>query len=161
MVHRYVWTHEKAKRRKRLPDRCISPNKRIFRRLPLHQLYCMSLVTFSQREQPVDHREVEVCTVFQRSFTATRIDVQCTGMHQVPHRVHSSIWCGELSLLPRQWMMSRVRPASNAILLCCYQMLEDIVLGLQHAGTLEVVIMKGMSVYHHLHLRRRGKLLSC
>eukprot|EP00731_Ephydatia_muelleri_P021701 Em0014g292a len=39
---------------------------------------------------------------------------------------------------------------------CCYQMLEDIVL--LATGTLEVVIMKGMSVYHHLHLRRRSKL---
>ena len=39
-------------------------------------------------------------------------------------------------------------------------MLEDIVL--VATGTLEVVpIMKGISVYHHLHLRRRGKLLSC
>ena len=47
--------------------------------------------------------------------------------------------------------------ASNVILLCCYQMLEDIVL--VATGTLEVVIMKGMSVYHHLHLR--SKLLSC
>ena len=54
--------------------------------------------------------------------------------------------------------LSHVRPASNAILLCCYQMLEDIVLVV--TGTLEVVIMKGMSVYHHLHLRR-SKLLSC
>eukprot|EP00731_Ephydatia_muelleri_P017209 Em0010g307a len=41
---------------------------------------------------------------------------------------------------------SRVRPASNAILLYCYQMLEDIVL--VATWTLEVVIMKGMSVYH-------------
>ena len=49
------------------------------------------------------------------------------------------------------------RPASNAILLR-YQMLEDIVL--VATGTLEVVIMKGMSVYDHLHLRRRIKLLS-
>ena len=54
--------------------------------------------------------------------------------------------------------LSHVRPASNVILLCCYQMLEDIVLVV--TGTLEVVIMKGMSVYHHLHLRR-SKLLSC
>ncbi|KAL5478013.1 hypothetical protein EMCRGX_G024888 [Ephydatia muelleri] len=47
-----------------------------------------------------------------------------------------------------------VRPASNAILLCCYQIqLEDIVL--VATGTLEVVIMKGMSVYHHLHLRSK------
>ncbi|KAL5473774.1 hypothetical protein EMCRGX_G028329 [Ephydatia muelleri] len=53
--------------------------------------------------------------------------------------------------------LSHVRPASSAILLCCYQMLEDIVLVV--TGTLEVVIMKGMSVYHHLHLR--SKLLSC
>ena len=54
---------------------------------------------------------------------------------------------------------SHVRPASNGIPLCCYQMLEDIVL--VATWTLEVVIMKGMSVYHHLHLRRRRKLLSC
>ena len=39
---------------------------------------------------------------------------------------------------------SHVRLASNVILLCCYQMLEDIVL--VATGTLEVVIMKGMSV---------------
>eukprot|EP00731_Ephydatia_muelleri_P006425 Em0003g673a len=44
--------------------------------------------------------------------------------------------------------LSHVRPASNAILLCCYQMLEDIML--VATGTLEVVIMKGMSVYHHI-----------
>ena len=52
---------------------------------------------------------------------------------------------------------SHVRPASNTILLCCYQTLEDIVL--VATGALEVVIMKGMCVYHHLHLR--SKLLSC
>ena len=44
--------------------------------------------------------------------------------------------------------LSHVRPASNAILLCCYQMLEDIVL--VATGTLKVVIMKGMSVTHHI-----------
>ena len=58
--------------------------------------------TLASAKQPVDLKEAEVCTVFQRSFTATRIDVQCTGMHQVPHRVHSSIWCCELSPLPRR-----------------------------------------------------------
>ena len=42
------------------------------------------------------------CALCQRSFTATRIDVQCTGMHQVPHRVHSSIWRCELLLSLRR-----------------------------------------------------------
>ena len=63
-----------------------------------------------------------MCNMCQRSFTATRIDVQFTGMCQVPHRVHSSI-CPSVAvscpccsnygpLLP-----THVRPASNAILL--------------------------------------------
>ena len=88
-----------------------------------------------------------MCTVFQRSFTATRIDVQCTGITKYLTECTAASgavncpFCSEDDL-------SHVRPASNAILLCCYQMLEDIVL--VAIGTLEVVIMKGMSVYHHI-----------
>ena len=96
-------------------------------------------------------------TVFQHSFKATRIDVQCTGMHQVPHRVHIEASGAVSCPCCSDDDPSHVRLASNAILLCCNQMLEDIVL--VATGTLEVVIMKAMSVYHHLHLR--SKLLSC
>ena len=97
--------------------------------------------------------------VFQRFFTVTRIDVcsslvctKCLTEYIAASGAVSCPCCSDDD-------PSHVRPASNAILLCCYQMLEDIVL--VATGTLEMVIMKGMSVYLHLHLRRRGKLLSC
>ena len=94
--------------------------------------------------------------VFQRFFTATRIDVcsslVCTKCLTECIAASGAVSCPCCS----DDDPSHVRPASNAILLCCYQMLEDIVL--VATGTLEMVIMKGMSVYHHLHLRRRGKL---
>ena len=85
--------------------------------------------------------------VFQRSFTATRIDTcsslvctKCLTECIAASGVVSCPCCSDDD-------PSHVRPASNAILLCCYQMLEDIVL--VATWTLEVVIMKGMSVYHH------------
>ena len=121
-------------------------------KMPLHQLYCMSLVQLWPAQTPVDLKEAEVCTVFQ-----------CSQPLELMRAVH---WYAPECIAASGTVscpccsdddLSLVRPASNAILLCCYQMLEDIVL--VATGTLEVVIMKGMSVYHHLHLR--SKLLSC
>ena len=84
--------------------------------------------------------------VFQRFFTATRIDVcsslVCTKCLTECIAASGAVSCPCCS----DDDMSHVRPASNAILLCWYQMLEDIVL--VAIWTLEVVIMKGMSVYH-------------
>ena len=97
--------------------------------------------------------------VFQRFFTVTRIDV-CSSLVCTKCLTEYIAASGAVSCpCGSDDDPSHVRPASNAILLCCYQMLEDIVL--VATGTLEMVIMKGMSVYLHLHLRRRGKLLSC
>ena len=83
--------------------------------------------------------------VFQRFFTATRIDV-CSSLVCIKCLTECIAASGAVSCPCCSDDPSCVRPASNAILLCCYQMLEDIVL--VATWTLEVVIMKGMSVYH-------------
>ena len=79
-------------------------------------------------------------TLFQCSFTAT-IELTCSSLVCLTECIAASgaVSCPCCS----DDDPSHVRPASNAILLCCYQMLEDIVL--VATGTLEVVIMKGMS----------------
>ena len=66
--------------------------------------------------------------VFQRFFTVTRIDVcsslvctKCLTEYIAASGAVSCPCCSDDD-------PSHVRPASNAILLCCYQMLEDIVL---------------------------------
>ena len=48
--------------------------------------------TFGKHEQPVDAKGAEVCSVLQYPLTATGTAVWCTGVHQVPPGVDSSIW---------------------------------------------------------------------
>ena len=62
-VHVCGWTHENRKR----------PNTQLIAHASPPALLHAN---FGQRKQPVDLREVEVCTVLQRSFTANGIDVQ-------------------------------------------------------------------------------------
>ena len=66
--------------------------------------------------------------MFQRSLTATRIDacsaLVCTKCLTECIAASGAVSCPCCS----DDDPSHVRPASNAILICCYQMLEDIVL---------------------------------
>ena len=68
-----------------------------------------------------------MCTVFQRYFTATRIDagssLVCTTCLTECIAASGAVSCPCCS----DDDLSHVRPASNGILLCCYQ-IEDIVL---------------------------------
>ena len=55
-----------------------------------------SLPLASVNNQLIDAKGAEVCSVLQQ---ATGTTVWCTGVHQVPPGVDSSIWHCELSLL--------------------------------------------------------------
>ena len=54
---------------------------------------------FGKREQPVDAKGAEVCSVLQHPLAATGTAMWCTSVHQVLPGVDSSIWRCELSLL--------------------------------------------------------------
>ena len=130
------WTHEKAKSRKRPNTLLIahaSPPALLF----LEKLKCALCSNILSHPLELTCSAL-VCTKCLTECIAASGAVSCPC-------------CSDNDL-------SHVRPATNAILLCCYQMLQHCV-GCNRDIT-KVVIMKGMSVYHHLHLRR-GKLLSC
>ena len=96
-----AWTHEKAKSIRQAPITLLIAHLQKIASPPALLHEPSPTLASANNLSILKKLKCALCSNVL-SQPLSRIDVQCTGMHQVPHRVHSSIWRCELSLLLRR-----------------------------------------------------------